>query len=347
MLIETAESEEQADALRAEKHAHLIEADRAYKARRFDQWLASTSRASDPDWGVPSAHPAASWDAVEFISSDMAAVLPTPKLSVGKAFYLRKLNTYCYGIYSGQADTHTLAFWSEKEAKKGSNEVISALHHHQLTRNTSATHLIAWGDNTSSQLKNQFVMLYRAELAHPGGLALYERVDSKFGPPGHTFLDNDRAFGQLRQRANKVQTLGSTKAWLKLAQRARVTPRFNATLLPQALFRDWKSYLRMLYETPAKRWTTLAGETVRFLKIRSPHLTRAITPCAISSPCPLPTLTAPHAQVVQFRRGRGRARPTGAPPRPSVVPLRARPCGAVVGHPAHAPPRGAREHRRR
>ena len=277
----------------------------------------------------------------------MAAVLPTPKLSVGKAFYLRKLNTYCYGIYSGQADTHTLAFWSEKEAKKGSNEVISALHHHQLTRNTSATHLIAWGDNTSSQLKNQFVMLYRAELAHPGGLALYERVDSKFGPPGHTFLDNDRAFGQLRQRANKVQTLGSTKAWLKLAQRAHVTPRFNATLLPQALFRDWKSYLRMLYETPAKRWTTLAGETVRFLKIRSPHLTRAITPCAISSPCPLPTLTAPHAQVVQFRRGRGRAMPTGAPPRPSVVPLRARPCGAVVGHPAHAPPRGAREHRRR
>lgn len=186
-------------------------------------------------------------------------------------------------------------------AKKGSAEVISSLYQHLITRGTSATHGIFWGDNTSSQLKNMFVMLFHDQLVRQdgGGLGLFDRVDAKvhtpplrtharwqstrallsptdtppcspeqFGPPGHTFLVNDRAFGQLSQRAKKRQTISSTRQWIKLAKRARVQPRYHCVEMKQEFFRDWKTHLKAKYQTPAKHWKSATGEKIRFTKIR-------------------------------------------------------------------------------
>ena len=43
----------------------------------------------------------------------MAGVLRTPRVSASASFYLRKLRTFLYGIFSGQANRHSLAFWDE------------------------------------------------------------------------------------------------------------------------------------------------------------------------------------------------------------------------------------------
>jgi uncharacterized beta-barrel protein YwiB (DUF1934 family) len=81
-------------------------------------------------------------------------------------------------------------------------------------------------------------------------------------------LVNDRAFGQLSQRAKKRQTISSTRQWIKLAKRARVQPRYHCVEMKQEFFRDWKTYLKAKYQTPAKHWKSATGEKIRFTKIR-------------------------------------------------------------------------------
>jgi hypothetical protein len=154
-----------------------------YAMRKHDQDLAKACRKSDPDWAVP-AEDYCTWDATEFVCSDMAGVLQTPKVATNKAFYLRKLSTFCYGLYSAQADQHSLAFWNESIAGKGSNEVLSAAHNFFIRRRTGSTHLVWCADNTGAQIKNWSGVLYKNELVRTDGFAYYKRIDMKYSPPG-------------------------------------------------------------------------------------------------------------------------------------------------------------------
>jgi hypothetical protein len=87
-LIAAANDEDAAQALRVRRREHLLEADRGYAMRKHDQELAIASRkASGKEWVCPAAEHR-SWDATEFICSDMAGVLQTPKVPTNKAFYL-------------------------------------------------------------------------------------------------------------------------------------------------------------------------------------------------------------------------------------------------------------------
>jgi hypothetical protein len=138
--LSVAADEETADALRAKRKSHLQEADRGYAMRKHDQELAEASQKSEANGALPS-EDHNTWDGVEFVCSDMAGVLVTPKVSVNKAFYLRKMNTYCYGIFSGMANQHSLCWWNETVAQKGSNEVISSAHEFFVKRKTGATRL--------------------------------------------------------------------------------------------------------------------------------------------------------------------------------------------------------------
>ncbi len=82
--------------------------------------------------------------------------------------------------------TCTLQF---QVAHKGVNNVLSAVHHHLTTRSTDARHLIWWGDSAPGQLKNFVHMHYCVELCHPRStIRMFDRVDAKFPPVGHTYL---------------------------------------------------------------------------------------------------------------------------------------------------------------
>jgi hypothetical protein len=114
----------------------------------------------------------------------MAGVLSTPRVSASASFYLRKLRTYMYGMYSGQANQHSLAFWDETmvtrslphplplytcrrcfesmvtpecrllfQAKKGCNEVLTCIHRFHVLRNTGSTHL-NWSQRTHTHTYN-------------------------------------------------------------------------------------------------------------------------------------------------------------------------------------------------
>jgi hypothetical protein len=141
-----------------------------------------------------------------------------------------------YGMYSGQANQHSLAFWDETmvtrslphplplytcrrcfesmvtpecrlsfQAKTGCNEVLTCIHRFHVLRNTGSTHLNwsqrthtpttiinthgRWGDNTTAQIHNSHVMLYNNEAVREDGFSFFRRIDNKYSPPGHTFME--------------------------------------------------------------------------------------------------------------------------------------------------------------
>jgi hypothetical protein len=265
LQISAADDEDIVHELREKRRAHLLEADRGYRMRRHDQDLAQASRQADPTWVCPAAD-YRSWDGTEYVCSDMAGVLQTPKVPTNKAFYLRKLKTYAYGLFSGQANRHSLLFWDEQVSNKGANEVLSASNEFFMKRRTGATHLAWWADNTSSQLKNQFMMLFCNESVRDDGLAYYNRLDNKYSPPGHTFMENDRAFGALSRAANKTKVIGSSKSWVRLAAKVKQPAPYHTAWLERSKFRDWKKYLGAKYVRPSV-WKNTAGEKVPFLKV--------------------------------------------------------------------------------
>ena len=102
-------------------------------------------------------------DAVDVFHFDFQQNLPTPKLSVGKQFYLRLLWTYLFGVYSASTRITTAFMWHELLARRGCNNVISCLFrfifHVPLDR-TGAKWSIWWEDNCPSQNKNNYVVWF-------------------------------------------------------------------------------------------------------------------------------------------------------------------------------------------
>jgi hypothetical protein len=79
-------------------------------------------------------------------------------------------------------------------------------------------------------------------------------------------MENDRAFGVLSRSAKKTRTIGSSKAWMKVAKLAK-KPAYHTLWMDQPKFRDWKRYLSATYKRPSSRFKNTDGENVPFLKV--------------------------------------------------------------------------------
>ena len=58
---------------------------------------------------------------------DLQKVLPCPKLSVGEAFYRRKLSIYNFCIHDLKTEKSHMFLWSETTARRGASEILSCL----------------------------------------------------------------------------------------------------------------------------------------------------------------------------------------------------------------------------
>ena len=129
-------------------------------------------------------------NAVDVFHFDFQQNLPTPKLAVGKQFYLRLLWTYLFGIYYASVSITTAFMWHELLARRGSNDVISSLarfiFHTKLDR-TGAKWSIWWADNCPGQNKNNCIMWFFQELIRRN---VYSRIDYKFLIAGHNVWCN-------------------------------------------------------------------------------------------------------------------------------------------------------------
>lgn len=159
-----------------------------------------------------------------FMTMDLQQTMPLPKLSTSKAFYLRQIWFYNFGIHTITSENGHKPFmfsWTEEVAGKGSNEVGSCLMYFtqlsQLTFKQNIKHLIIWSDSCSGQNKNfNIICLYQYMVLK----GLYETIDHKFPEVGHSYLDSDRDFGRVKKRLRKHQNIYTPEQYRQIIKKA-------------------------------------------------------------------------------------------------------------------------------
>ena len=187
-------------------------------------------------------------DAVDTFHFDFQQNLPTPKLSVGKQFYLRLLWTYLFGIFSASTRITTAFMWHELLARRGCNDVISCLSrfifHTKLGR-TGAKWSIWWADNCPGQNKNNYIMWFFQELIRR---KVYSRIDYKFLIAGHTYGLTDQAFGMIERYAARIDTVYTPMQWYQHVRDAGFGAKsIEVVEMKQAFFCDYRKQLRKMY----------------------------------------------------------------------------------------------------
>lgn len=145
---------------------------------------------------------------VVYLTIDLQQTMPLPKLSVSKAFYLRQLWFYNFGVHivSESGEISHFFTWTEDVANRGSNEVASSL----LTLLEfdeflqSKDHLIIWSDSCAGQNKNSTLLFLFQYLVMKG---YFKIIDQKFPEVGHSYLDSDRDFGRIEKNLRKHETI--------------------------------------------------------------------------------------------------------------------------------------------
>ena len=187
-------------------------------------------------------------DAVDVFHFDFQQNFPTPKLSVGKQFYMRLLWTYLFGIYSASTQTTTAFMWHELLGKRGCNNVMSCLMHfifHSRLGRTGAKWSIWWADNCPGQNKNNYIMWFFQDLIRR---KIYSRVDYKFLIAGHTYGSTDQAFGMIERYAAKIDTVYTPQEWYEHVRNAGIGAKAIQVIeMEQKNFKDYRQHLHHLY----------------------------------------------------------------------------------------------------
>lgn len=87
-------------------------------------------------------------DGLHAITIELQQTIPTPKLTCGPAFYLRKLWTYNVGMHDCSKNQGYMFMWDESTAKRGgSEEISSCLLKYIACMNIKSERLAIFSDN--------------------------------------------------------------------------------------------------------------------------------------------------------------------------------------------------------
>ena len=98
---------------------------------------------------------------VETIAFDFQQNLPLPHLPVGEIFYARQLWVYNFCIHTASSDDAHMYVWTEGDAKRGCNEVLSCLNdymEHKLRDGVKTLYIFS--DACAGQNRNKTMMQY-------------------------------------------------------------------------------------------------------------------------------------------------------------------------------------------
>lgn len=136
--------------------------------------------------------------------------MPLPKLSTSKAFYLRQLWFYNFGVHAITKFGSKVFFfnWTEDIASRGSIEIASCFHSFSQIFgehfSNEVSHLIIWSDSCVGQNKNfNMTCLYQYLLLK----GYYKCIDHKLPEVGHSYLDSDRDFERIEKNVRKHENM--------------------------------------------------------------------------------------------------------------------------------------------
>ena len=238
--------DEELDTLKQEKELHLR---RAQAGQQKIRDLTTLAKENPEKYHV--------------IAVDLQQALPTPKLTVGPAFYKRKLLTYNLGIHCCGSDQGYMMLWSEQDAKRGSDEICSCiLKYLELAKPRSKElHIIT--DSCRGRNKNWTVVAMCAALVRGGR---FDQVQQHFPVVGRTFLQCDRDFGQIKGyvRQHSPQAY-SPKHWVHTIRSANTNTPFVVTLMSRDDFKSLKPCLDLIH----KKTQTDDGRNLKLIKATS------------------------------------------------------------------------------
>lgn len=198
---------------------------------------------------------------IDVIALDLQQNLPTPSLTVGLAFYLRKAWTYNFGIHNCVNNQGHMYLWSENVANRGSDEIMSCILKHVRLNKPSSPHLIAFSDNCGGQNKNWNVMALWQMMVRE---KIYETIEHRFPVPGHTRLPCDRDFGLIEVCKKSVGQVYTPDGWCELIQKANQRNPFIVTMMTSSDFYSFEN----LSDFFQKKLKTDDNDPVDFRNVR-------------------------------------------------------------------------------
>lgn len=218
-------------------------------------------------------------ESIEVLCFDFQQNLPLPHVPAGDVFYKRQLWEYNFCIYSGTFGTSTFYMYDEQTAKKGSNEVISFLHHYIHTYLPgSVKTLYIFSDNAFAQNKNQTLVKYMFTLVNTN--KNIREIHHQYPEPGHSFLPCDRSFGLIEKNKRKKERIYLPSEWIKLVE--QTSKKFKVVPLEQDMILNFSDHFKQLFKSAPKgpKREKFAISTYRLMRYTKNH---QYIECSVSS----------------------------------------------------------------
>ena len=226
-----------------EKELHLR------KAQQFYTELRTSTRMAKDNENIAS------------IAFDFEQNFPLPHIPAGEIFYLRQIWLHVFGIHDCGENNAAMYCWPETVARKGSNEVVSCLHHYLNGLNPGIERLNLLSDSCGGQNKNSTVIQYLYTLVRCGH---FRHIRHFFPVRGHSFLPCDRDFAKTETKKRKVERIYTPRQWMDIVRSARKRKPYEVVEVQQSLIYEFQSHFTQFF----KKTVTCKGERMMIREAR-------------------------------------------------------------------------------
>lgn len=177
---------------------------------------------------------------------------------------------YVFGIHSCGDNKVSMYCWPEVMAKRGSDEVISCLHHFVSQIPVTVNALFLYSDGCPGQNRNSNVMSYLFTLVSTGRF-----LSHSFPVRGHSFLPNDRDLGRTEVKKRKHERIFTCDQWMDVIKSARVRKPFEVVSCNNTMFLNWYVHFSTFLKKTIKNYEKqpLNISNARVLEYSSTHRT--------------------------------------------------------------------------
>ena len=138
---------------------------------------------------------------------DLQQVLTAPKLNVGAAYYLRKLNVYNLCVYELQTHEGFAYMWNESEGNRRANEIATAVYTWLSAKDEEKfKECILYSDSCGGQNRNK--MMSTMIISFLLQSSSVTTVHQKFFEVGHSFMECDSMHSVIERKVKHSEVYG-------------------------------------------------------------------------------------------------------------------------------------------